>query len=200
MSLGEIMGRWYDNVESPFTGATDYDNCETSIVDSTDRETSEEQIDDENQTNLSYIQAYNDLFLKSPAYEWLLANLHKEFILAPAEPNTMEIIRSQIIESLPTSNRASRKRPPETYKMTFVLEWDPLEFVDEQGYQEEPQKAIGTAITLTGSATDAQALACSQYLRQTWPSTGKYIILLIEEVIRSGASAHDPSSCKFVNM
>lgn len=200
MPLNEIMGRWHDNLESPFTGATDYDTYETNIANSTDRNSSEESIGDELETNTSYIQAYNDLLLKSPAYEWLLANLNKEFILAPAEPNTMEIIRSQIIESLPSSNRVSRKRPPETYKMTFVLEWDPLEFVDEQGYQEEPQKAVRIAITLTGSATDAQALACSQYLRQTWPSTGEHVIQLIEKVILSRASAHNPCSCKFLSI
>jgi len=35
---------------------------------------------------------------------------------------------------------------------------------------------IARTITLTGSATDAQALPCEMYLRQTWPASGSNIL------------------------
>ncbi|RYP32296.1 hypothetical protein DL767_005271 [Monosporascus sp. MG133] len=131
-------------------------------------------------------RAYKDFIFNSPAYEWLLASLRKEILLAPAEPNSLEAIRREIIKSLPSSHIVSRKKPAEAYKMTFVVEWSPLAFVIEQGYEEEPDEAIGIAVTLTGSATDAQALTSAQYLCQTWPTVGEHIIRLVREVVRSG--------------
>lgn len=59
MSRDEIMRRWYNSVESPFTGAanydtgdTNYDTYETSIADSEDWKSSEESIGDETQNNM----------------------------------------------------------------------------------------------------------------------------------------------------
>ncbi|RYO92854.1 hypothetical protein DL763_004579 [Monosporascus cannonballus] len=130
--------------------------------------------------------AYRDFIFNSPAYEWLLASLCKKILLAPAEPNSLEAIRREIIKSLPSSHIVSRNKPAEAYRMTFFVEWNPLAFVVEQGYEEEPDEAIGIAVTLTGSATDAQALASAQYLCQTWPTVGEHIIRLVREVVRSG--------------
>jgi hypothetical protein len=74
------------------------------------------------------------------------------------------------LQSPPTiSHKVSRKKSVEAYKITFEIEWDPLAFIKEQEYREEPGEAIERAITLTGYAKDAQALTCAQYLRQTWP-------------------------------
>ena len=109
--------------------------------------------------------------------------------LAPAEPNYMEAIREKILQFLlttETAHKISRKRSPEPYKVTFEVNWDPLTFVKEQEYGEEPSRAIETAITLTGSAKDAQALTCAQYMYQTWPSTGGHIIEVVKDVIRDG--------------
>ncbi|KAF2789972.1 hypothetical protein K505DRAFT_340816 [Melanomma pulvis-pyrius CBS 109.77] len=49
-----------------------------------------------------------------------------------------------------------------------------------------PEEVVEKAITLTGSAEDAQAQTCAEYLSQTWPSTGKLIVLLLKDVISSG--------------
>lgn len=139
--------------------------------------------------------AYRDFIFKAPAYEWLLANLRREFHLCPAEPNSMDAIRRKILSSLPSSHKVSRKKSAEAYKMTFGIEWDPLAFVKEQEYREEPDKAIEMAITLTGTAKDAQALTCTQYLCQTWPSAGEHTIQLVKDVVRSGPGHRH--TCKF---
>jgi hypothetical protein len=91
----------------------------------------------------------------------------------------MEAIRQEIIKSLPSSHRVSRKKPADAYTVTFMIEWDPLAFVKEQAYKEEPDEAVEIAITLTGSAKDAQALTCAQYLCQTWPSAGEHTIRIL---------------------
>lgn len=89
--------------------------------------------------------AYRNLFLKLPAYEWLLPSLHKQFLLVPAEPNVMSTVRDQIINSLTSTNVVGRRKSLEKYKIPFRLEWDMLEFVNAQGYREEPEKTIGLA-------------------------------------------------------
>jgi len=89
----------------------------------------------------------------------------------------MEAIRREIISSLPFA---------EAYKITFGIEWDPLAFVKEQEYREEPDEAVERAITLTGSAKDAQALTSAQYLCQTWPSAGEHTMRLVKDVLRCG--------------
>jgi hypothetical protein len=107
--------------------------------------------------------------------------------------NSMEAIRQKIISSLPHEVKST-----EAHKVTFVIEWDPLAFVKEQEYREEPDEAIEKAITLTGSAKDAQALTCAQYLCQTWPSTGEHTTRLVKDVLRSGPGHRH--KCKFPSL
>ncbi|KAE8359467.1 hypothetical protein BDV27DRAFT_168539 [Aspergillus caelatus] len=96
------------------------------------------------------------------------------------------VASNKILTSLPSSHKISQRLSAEAYNMIFVIEWNPPSFLNEQGYKEESGEAVERAITLTGSAEDAQALACAQYLCQTWPSTGGYIIQLVKDVVRAG--------------
>ena len=154
---------------------------------------------EDNTEEMPQFLVYRDFIFENPAYEWLVACLRREFYLAPAEPNSMEVIREKILSCLlstKTTHSISRKRSPEPYKVTFEVEWDPVAFVKEQEYTGEPGRAIEMAITLTGSAEDAQALTCVQYLRQTWPSTGGHIMQLIKDVVRDRLSHRH--RCKFL--
>jgi hypothetical protein len=148
--------------------------------------------------NMPGLHAYRDFILNSPAYEWLLANLRRETLLAQADPNSMLAIKREIINSLPSSHRVSRKRPAEAYKVTFDIGWDPQAFVREQNYEEEPEEVVAKAITLTGSAMDAQALTCEQYLCQTWPSAGECVIRLVKDVVKGGPDHRH--TCKFLGL
>jgi hypothetical protein len=146
-------------------------------------------------TKISQLLGYQDFIVKSPAYKWLLATLQKEFLLLPANPDVMEGIRSKIMSFLPRCSFISKKKPAETHQITFKIEWNPLAFVHEQEYTEEPEDVIETAITLTGCDKDAQALTCVEYMCQTWPTTGKYVIQLLKDVVCSGSE--DRCTCKF---
>ena len=203
MPLEEIMSNWHQNLENedsvlPKTTLEDVvshrppepgdrEVNEASIYYSMDQESNDEADEEETgEINKPEHRVYRDLIFQVPAYEWLLTTLRREFRLTPAEPNIMEIIRREIIHSLPSSHKVSRKRPAEAYKVVFTLDWDPLAFIIEQEYEEEPDEAIEIAITLTGSTKDAQALTCTQYMCQTWQSTGQQTIQLIKDVVRSG--------------
>jgi hypothetical protein len=168
-----------DTLNEPNIG--DYDSYSTS------QQTEE--------SNMLGLLAYRDFILNSPAYEWLLTSLRKETLLAQPDPNSMLAIRREIINSLPPSRKISRNRPAEAYNITFDISWDPLAFIREQSYEEKPEDVVGKVITLTGSARDAQALTCEQYLCQTWPSAGKYIIRLVKDVVQGGPGHRH--TCKF---
>jgi hypothetical protein len=140
--------------------------------------------------------SYRDFIVKTPAYSWLVASLQREAILTRATPDLMEDIRGKILCALPSSHKVSRKAPSQEYKATFELDWDPLSFVKEQKYTESPDEALERAITITGSANDAQAVTPAEYLSQTWPATGKYVMRVVIDVIRNTADHH--AGCKYI--
>lgn len=206
MTLDEIMSRWNADSENvannpskrhATTNSTDIDmNLDDKVDDYlTNEGFSEDDIEDfKSYSGVSHNIDHKKLILSSQAYDWLLCNIRREYFLTSAYPNIMEAIRDQIIKTLLSFSKNSQKRLTETYKVTFVLDWNPRYFADKQEYKEEPSEAIGMAITITGCLTDAQALNCSQYLSQTWPSTGEHIIQLVKDVVRSGPGTQH--SCK----
>jgi hypothetical protein len=131
---------------------------------------------------------YQDVIYKAPAYEWLISSLLREPVLVQAKPNQMDAIKKKIMKSLPSSHRVSKCRPSEAYVTTFEVIWDPVAFVKEQKYEGEPDEAIEIALTLTGTAKDAQALPCGQYLKQVWGAFGEHVIRLVKDVVRSESS------------
>lgn len=138
---------------------------------------------------------YRDYILKTPAYDWLIGTLQRESTLKRATPvDVMNRIRADILAALPASRRVSRSTPSQRYKATFELRWDPLAFVEEQAYIEAAEVALRRAITITGSADDAQAATTRDYLVQTWPN-GEEVMQLIEDVTRSGRNI--PVSCMY---
>jgi hypothetical protein len=147
----------------------------------------DEGVDNE-EINPQELSEYRNFMSTSPAYKWLLERLMREVMLEPSEHsgNSIEWIHQTISSfiSFSPSHRVSKNRPSKVHEMVFEVNWDPLAFITNQEYEEEPGPAIERAITLTGSATDAQTMTCRQYLRQTWPSLGDHVIRLIKEAVR----------------
>ncbi|KAH8803460.1 hypothetical protein F5884DRAFT_712243 [Xylogone sp. PMI_703] len=200
MPLNELMNLWGKNL-APDDGLTsdrilfrddmnrwdpDLKDQEDDVpADLKDQHFNEEAEEEQNEEmNTLQLFSYRDFICKAPAYEWLLASLHRELLLTPAEPNHMEAIKQAIIKTIPSSHKISRKKSAEAYKIIFEIQWDPLTFINEQSYK-ELYRAVENVITLTGSAKDAQALTCAQYLHQTWPLTGYHIIQLVKNVLNS---------------
>jgi hypothetical protein len=183
MPLDEVMNRWKESLDGP------KEEQEAAVPpDAEDwmrEDVNEELWDDEDEESKSLrLKAYRDFIFETPAYKWLLANLRRELLLVPTEPNIMESIRRKLTKYLSSSPKISRSTSIPTSRATFEVNWDPVAFVREQGYKEKTHEVIGMAITLTGSAKDAQALNCTQYMCQTWPSTGRHIIQLVRDLIR----------------
>jgi hypothetical protein len=128
---------------------------------------------------------YFDFIEQTPAYDWLVGSLSRETTLTRAVPDLMEDISAKILGALPTSHEEiNRKTSPQEYKATFELLWNPLLFVSQQKYAEDPEEALERAITLTGAVDHAQAMTTHEYLRQVWPATGTHMMKLIADVAR----------------
>ena len=85
------------------------------------------------------------------------------------------------------------------YKTILELDWNPLKFLEEQKYTEKPDEALKRAITLTGSKNDAQALTASEYLSQTWPATGEFVMELVVRVVRNLTTRHATCEHIYIN-
>lgn len=139
----------------------------------------------------------NNWFLETPAYKSLIANIERECRIVPSTPNLMEDIRRKISNSLSSFCGTDPSPVSQSFRLTYKCKWDPLAFLKEQGYKEQPGSAIETAITLTGSDASAQAQTCIQYLGQTWPSIGLQVLQLIKDVVQSGPGVQH--ICRFTN-
>jgi hypothetical protein len=153
-----------------------------------------DNFEDDNEPTLD-TSPYRDFIVKTPAYSWLVASMQREANLTRANPDLMEDVGRKILDALPSTHKVSRKAPSQEYKAIFELDWDPLNFVKEQQYTESADEALERAITLTGSADDAQALTTSEYLSQTWPATGNHVMRLVTDVIRNTTDHH--AACEY---
>jgi hypothetical protein len=162
-------------------------NCDENVdplPDSTIDDTLAPGNEEEQDINVPELAAYRELFSKSPIYQWFLARLRREILLAPMELNSVGKIRETTISSLPYSPTLSRYNSSQAFKMVFEMVWDPIAFVKQQEYLQKPSEAIEFAIILTESTIDAQATTCGHYVRQTWPMTGEHTLEMIRNAIR----------------
>ncbi|CAG9982607.1 unnamed protein product [Clonostachys byssicola] len=133
-----------------------------------------------------WLRSYRDFIRSSEVFQWLLGRLYVESSLVKTEPRAMEAIRTKIISSLSPSRRISRNVSSECFNASFCVGWDLFGFFQGQEYELDAAEVISGIITLTGSENDAQALTCSQYLSQTWPTTGCLTLRVIKDILLSG--------------
>ncbi|CAI6282786.1 unnamed protein product [Periconia digitata] len=197
MPLEDILSRWSQTMTSPeetdhplddeqLNEASTGDLLGPNLYDVVDEDESDEM-------DSSALYAYRDFITKSPAYIWLERSLRKECLLVPAEPNHMKAIGKKITSCLPLQRKISRRRSSQVYKMLFQVEWDSesTTLEENQEYSEKLNQPFGTVMTLinyqfmvlTGSAENAQSQTVIGYLSQTWPSTGKHTMRLVEDAL-----------------
>lgn len=131
------------------------------------------------------LQRYRECFLETPAYDWLLGHIQRHCLLEPSILDIMADISSAILQGLPSQLCFSRRKPVPSYIMTYTLDWDLVSFLEDQEYSKDNAEALPLVITLTGSREAAQALTCSQYLHQTWPSSAGKMLQLLQDLLRT---------------
>ncbi|KAI0193485.1 hypothetical protein F4808DRAFT_453229 [Astrocystis sublimbata] len=194
MSLDELMNSWFRGQDNGLESPPMFRSGET-ISDSKPTYLDEQEYDNER----ALAMGYRNVVLESEAFRWLLVRLHTELRLASTNPGAMESIRREILASLRSTNIVnvfSRKIGLEEFEATFLIKWNLLTYLEQQDYACGPSQAFAKVISLTGSIQDAQALTCSEYMKQTWPLTGDVTIRLIQDSLRQGIDG-TPQSGKF---
>jgi hypothetical protein len=78
----------------------------------------------------------------------------------------------------------TKTRFPQTklLKSTFHISWNPLHFLRYQ-YETEPLPELLHIVTINGSAFDAQAATCGDYVDQVWPETGREVLRALQDSV-----------------
>ncbi|EXV01255.1 phosphorylase [Metarhizium robertsii] len=133
--------------------------------------------------SLPELSVYKDFISKLPEYKWLLERIQGALYMDDAG-NVQTNIRNTILQLLPRAKRISREAIPQTHYLTFTADWDLCEFLQEQDYLDSPERTLERAITIIGSETDAQAATTTEYLGQTWPSSGIHLLHAVKAAMQ----------------
>jgi hypothetical protein len=155
------------------------------------RKPSERDADEEPDLMPVDIQQYRQALHNSKAFPWLVSRIKRDIYTRGTDASTMESVSSMVMQELGKispeaytgSARISRWKKPESYSLIFHLDWNPVDFHKEQGYQGKPDQVIGRIITVTGDYRFAQVLSCQEYMERTWPITGVQTLDVIREAI-----------------
>lgn len=189
MSFTEKVPHWHEEIsdvednmspEMPeIVPIEDYVDAADDIPDlEPDRdEERREDVDPDYQSQTAYV----DFILESPAYRWLLAKFSQRISLLARDTKSMDAIKNSVLKLLPPALSMSRKDSAQAFRLTFEIELESITMrdVEEKGHLAE---SFATLISITGSLTNAQALPCIEYLRQTWPWSAESMLQLLRDV------------------
>lgn len=153
---------------------------------------------DELEVEIDYDSSqFRELVSRTSAYSWLLDFMRRKLDLLSHEGDILNSIRNEINRSFPPAHGNSARRQPDEVTSLFRVNWNLAAFIVEQEYSGDNIVAMEDAITLTGSLTNAQALSCLQYLRQTWPLSGEHTFRLLQQLMRTkhGEFSRSVNSC-----
>ena len=89
------------------------------------------------------------------------------------KPN-MELIMSEVVGGFSSGATAA----------SLTMNWDFLAFMDNQ-YVNGRNADLGSVITLSGTAQNAQATTCLEYVKYNWPSRSSRVIRAFQSAIDS---------------
>lgn len=143
-----------------------------------------DEIDDTDDIAPQEIAKYRKIITGSAQYSWLLADMRRLCILTPGSPeDLMEKVRDTVRTALPRNIPISKRGPMPGCEVTFEVPWDPSGFWQKEKFHEDITRGLENAITITGSAEDAQATTAGEYLTQTWPVTAKHALKLMKKLV-----------------
>lgn len=129
-------------------------------------------------------QEVRSFLLDGPAYQWLLENVRASALLTERKGTIVEAIAHKIDTTL-SSMKTQKSWCFQIFQASFEMDWDLPSFLKGQENDTTLEIAVKHAITVTGSSSNAQALACINYMCQTWPSSGRDIVRVLQEALVS---------------
>lgn len=136
---------------------------------------------------------HNRLATSSWAYKWLLATLQSTCALQTSQTDARlmvaETVRSKL-HSLPGLRNLSPYRRPASSTVKFIVDWNLPEFLHGQDYGRGLDEPLAAAIVVTGDETNAQACTCLQYMQQTWPVSGEFMLSILQSAMQVSSGEH----------
>ncbi|KAI0506315.1 hypothetical protein F5B22DRAFT_455723 [Xylaria bambusicola] len=147
------------------------------------------------------IEPYQQIVSRSRAFEWLVFSIRNSIILDTVNDSAMDAVKQRILQKLELHDqkrgygaaRISRHRNPASYRASFTLDWPSTRNYQEGNSFKSLSDIFERVLTFTGESKRAQALLCEDYICQTWPSTGPFLIQSVLKALnrdtkRNGAS------------
>ena len=140
----------------------------------------------------SDLEVYTKFVLESSHFDWLLRKLSQKLDFEIIGRDHMDEIANFIITQHAGNERVVRRRRPATLRLAFTFYWIRVLFSGSIGelksreYDEDDIVSVATldqALVLIGTASDAMATTCSEYLNMIWFERGTHVLELIEEAL-----------------
>lgn len=129
-------------------------------------------------------QEVRSFLLDGPAYQWLVENARSSALLTERRGTILDVITREIDTTL--SFLGTPKTPHfQVFRAIFEIDWGLPDFLTSQEYGTTLEIAVERAITVTGSGSNAQALSCMDYMCQTWPSSGREVVCMLQMALVS---------------
>jgi hypothetical protein len=125
---------------------------------------------------------YGFALYASFAYKWLVGRIRLQGVCTVDMSPSMSQISETILNSLESLDQ-TRSAQSGSFTINMKMQWDPSQLLDDREYTPKAGDPLWSALTLTGDASQAQALTCSQYMAQTWPATGLSTLGFLKEAI-----------------
>jgi hypothetical protein len=81
------------------------------------------------------------------------------------------------------------------FRCSFRVDWSPANYMRAQYGENFP--SIGEVIAITGSVLYAQATTCKEYIKQTWPSSGTFLVQALDAFLNPDISCAHADDCKY---
>ncbi|KAL2201754.1 hypothetical protein CC79DRAFT_1402082 [Sarocladium strictum] len=156
----------------------------------------------------SDLDDYQEILKSSTALAWLRSHILQQSFLSGAEPSSSNNIRQTIRKTLRTPSlpnaqssaqpiKVSRKLNPQVYTATFHLDWNPIQFTQQELSQTNPGATFAQVITISGTDNILQALSCEEYVAQVWPQSGPSLLQLLQDLIDDPSQVHQARRSTF---
>ena len=136
--------------------------------------------DDIHNLGSNYAAAFKILVM-SQHFKQLADKIRTALLLTPRDGSVADQINKQILASL-TKSPAVKDSHELSYARFHIL-WDPAAFLREQNCEDGLYEDLGKVIVIVGTATDAQATTCREYMQQTWPLTGLELLNVLQDLL-----------------
>jgi hypothetical protein len=146
----------------------------------------EEILQELEQDKLPHLSDYRVFIKSSESYRWLVSTFWQHGQLSFGDLHTKSKIGDGLRERLRAQEslrKMSTQRPLSKVRVEFLLYWHPESYVENHGPDHPLPRTLYDILCLTGSWHEAQAMTIADYMQQTWPTTGKAVIALFEQLM-----------------